>query len=62
MRGKQSQNNDVVAHEDGVATKLVLTIKKKELEIMKKELALTSRLYSARSHISDEKETGLDEK
>ena len=62
VQKKQYENDDFVAHEDGVAAKLVSKIRNKELEIMKNELALTSYLYSARSHISDEEEAGLDEK
>ncbi len=54
-RGKPSQRDDGVLHEDdGVAAKLALEIEKKELAIMKKELAMQSRLHPARSHSSDE--------
>lgn len=35
---------------------------KKELEIMKWELTLTSRRHSARAHSSDEEDDGIDEK
>ena len=55
VRGNPSQRDDGALHEDdGVAAKLALEIEKKELKIMKKELAMQSRLHPARSHSSDE--------
>lgn len=61
-QGKQQQRDDHVPPKDGVAAKLALEIEKKELEIMKRELALTSRFHSARAHSSDEEEDRLGEK
>ena len=60
VRGKQPQRDDGVLHEDGVAAKLALEIEKKELIIMKKKLAMQSRLHPARSHSSDEEEEKID--
>lgn len=55
VKGNPSRRDDGVLHEDdGIAAKLALEIEKKELKIMKKELAMQSRLHSARSHSSDE--------
>jgi hypothetical protein len=55
VRGNPSQKDDDALHEDdGVATKLALEIEKKELKIMKNELAMQLRLHPARSHSSDE--------
>ena len=39
-----------------------MEIEKKKLEVMKRELALTSRHHSASAHNSDEEEDGIDEK
>jgi DNA-directed RNA polymerase alpha subunit len=61
VRGKQPQRDNGAMHEDGVATKLALEIEKKELKIMKKELAMQARLYTARSYSSDEEEERIGE-
>ena len=47
---------------DDGKTKLTLEIEKKELLIMKRELAMTSRRHSVRAHNSDEEENGVGEK
>ena len=62
VRGKQPQRDDGAMHEDGVAAKLALEIEKKELKIMKNELAMQARLHKARSHSSDEEEDRIGEK
>lgn len=51
--------NNVDAPKDDVVAKLALKTENKELEYMKKELALTSRLHSARLHNSDEENDGF---
>lgn len=59
MRGKQPQRDDPDPPKDSSAAKLALEIEKKELLIMKRELALTSRRHSVRAHSSDEEEDGV---
>ena len=61
-RGKQPQRDDLSPRKDSSAAKLALEIEKKELLIMKRELALTSRRHSVREHSSDEEEDGAGEK
>ena len=61
VRGKQPQKDDDTLHEDGVVAKLALEIEKKKLKIMKKELAIQSRLHPVRSHSSNDEEDMADE-
>ena len=61
-RGKQHQRDDPIPSKDGGAAKLALEIQRKELEIMKRELALTSRRHSPKVNSSDEEEDGVGEK
>lgn len=61
MSGHEENNfNEMVMFlsifKDDVAAKLTLEIEKKKLEIMKRELTLTSRRHSAKAHSSDEEE------
>ena len=61
-RGKQHQWDDLIPSKDGGTAKLALEIQKKELEIMKQKLALTSRRHSARVNSSDEEEDRVGKK
>jgi len=61
-RGNQPQRDDLCPDKDGGSAKLALEIEKKELLIMKRELALTSRRHSVRAHSSDEEEDGVGKK
>ena len=62
-RGKKIQRDDLVPPNHGVQPNIRLwKLKKKKLEVMKRELALTSRHHSASAHNSDEEEDGIDEK
>ena len=62
VRGKQPQRDVISPHKDSSAAKLALEIEKKELLIMKRELALTSRRHLVREHSSDEGEDEDEEK
>ena len=57
-RGKHPQRDTLSSPKDSSAAKLALEIEKKELLIMKRELALTSRRHSVREDSSDEEEDG----
>ena len=61
-REKQHQRDDLIPSNDGGAAKLALEIQKKELEILKRKLALILHHHLARVNSSDEEEDGVGEK
>lgn len=61
-REKKYQRDDLIPSNDGVAAKLATEIEKKQLEILKRELALISCRHSVRAHSSDDEEDRVGEK